>query len=154
MKHRLTNSYRLEISRASCCSAVTGNTCTWQTSETARCRSLILKRITSCLRLIVGNGPIALTLNENNTLLFVANYCDKTISVVDLTTSPPNISPISTGDGGNPIDMVAFTENNNEYTRLYVAKEYYPQRPLCGDSGRPNLDVAVFSFQNPKTSVL
>jgi YVTN family beta-propeller protein len=105
-------------------------------------------------RLVVGNGPIALTLNENNTLLFVANYCDKTISVVDLTTSPQNISPISTGDGGNPVDMVCFTENNNEYTRLYVAREFYPQRPLCGNSGRPNLNVAVFSFQNPKTSVL
>jgi YVTN family beta-propeller protein len=63
----------------------------------------------------VGNGPQALVLSPDNTLLYVANYTDGTISVIDTTTNMVVGSPYSAGS--NP-ESIAVTSGG---TQLYIA---------------------------------
>jgi YVTN family beta-propeller protein len=107
--------------------------------------------------LTVGNAPSSLAFNEDGTLLFVANYCDKTISLVDTSGDQDAVIttlPLATDDA-YPFDLATFTDNDF-YTKVFVAKEYFTPRPskTCTSLVKATtLDLSILAVQGQSASV-
>lgn len=103
-------------------------------------------RVTSVFK--VGMSPLGMAIDKSGNSLFVANYCDRTVSVVDLATNVVLTPALTTGDGSNPFDIATYTDEKG-YTRIYVAKENYPQRAGCSNRTNNNMDGVVYGFKRP-----
>ena len=106
--------------------------------------------------LTVGNGPSAAKITESGNLMFVSNYCDKSLSVVDISAGGAVVVgaiPLEQTNG-NPIDVSTFPVINN-YTDVFVAKEYFLGRNnACSGSQATdaNLNMSIFSIQEKSAS--
>jgi len=106
--------------------------------------------------LTVGNAPSSAKITEDGSMMFVSNYCDKTLTVVDLTNNQQSV--INTVDlgatNGNPVTITTYNNMNN-YTDVFVAKEYFTARHNnC--TGKPvtdtTLNMSVISVQESSAS--
>lgn len=99
----------------------------------------------------VGNGPSAIKITDSGNLMFVSNYCDKSLTVVDISGGGATVVgtiPLGSGNG-NPVDVSTFPTINN-YTDVFVAKEYFNGRNnSCPTSSvtDTNLNLSIFSVQ-------
>lgn len=96
----------------------------------------------------VGNGPSATGLSPDGTLLFVSNYCDRTVSVVQ--TADNSVIGIIGLDqnNGNPVDISTYKVDSAQ-SYVFIAKENFPNRSSCYStpSQTPsNLTMEVFSI--------
>jgi YVTN family beta-propeller protein len=101
----------------------------------------------------VGNSPFAMAPDKDTHTLFVGNYCSKTLSVVDADNHVEILPQLPTGkESGNPFDVAMYT-GDRTYTRVFVAKEDYPQTVTCASPvGNKNLEISVFTIdQQPVT---
>ena len=69
-------------------------------------------------------------ITQDGSLMFVSNYCDKSISLIDLSDNKQQV--LSTrisldSKGANPLDLTSFKVEDN-YTDLFVSKENFKGR--------------------------
>jgi YVTN family beta-propeller protein len=99
--------------------------------------------------LTVGEGPLGMALNEDCNLLFVCNYCSRTLSVIELPGHHVLPEQLPTGgNSGNPFGL-AFQEGN-DYAKVFVVKENFPDRPCRRPPSNTSLSLAAYSIQKPR----
>jgi DNA-binding beta-propeller fold protein YncE len=104
--------------------------------------------------LTVGEGPIGMALNGDSNLLFVCNYCSRTLSVIDLLGNYVLSDQLPTGkDSGNAFGVAVYLEGN-DYAKVFVGKENFPDRRPCqAPSPNTTLTIASYSIQKAGTQV-
>jgi YVTN family beta-propeller protein len=106
--------------------------------------------------LSVGKGPSAIKITDSGNLLFVSNYCDKSLTVVDISGGATVIGTIALeATNGNPVDVSTFPTINN-YTDVFVAKEYFNGRNNACSTSSPtdtNLNMSILSIQEKAPSL-
>jgi DNA-binding beta-propeller fold protein YncE len=98
-----------------------------------------------------GKSPYGMAFDSMGELMFIANYCSKTMSVFDLKNNRILSTQLSVGgDKGNPMDVGVY-EDKDGNIRVFVAKEAYPQRVPCNDGTKnTGLNVSIFTIYKPK----
>jgi len=94
----------------------------------------------------VGRNPLGMSFSDDGNFLFVTNYCDKTLSVIDFNRQVVLQPAVSTGEAdGNPCD-VAVLDKADVY-RVYVTKESWPGRVTCSHPVKNTSDnISVLSL--------
>lgn len=98
----------------------------------------------------VGSKPAGLGFSNDGRILFVTDYCNKTISLIDFANRKVVSPVLTTGAGSsNPYGIAAI--DSGRETRVYVTKESWPERTSCSAAGpNNNDDIAVFVITKPE----
>lgn len=94
----------------------------------------------------VGNNPLGMSFSDDGNFLFVTNYCDKTLSVIDFNRQVVLQPAVPTGEAdGNPC-AVGVLDKADAY-RVYVTKESWPGRVSCSHPVKNTSDnISVLSL--------
>lgn len=97
----------------------------------------------------VGNYPQGMSFTGDGRLLFVTNYCSKTLSAIDMRQLLAIGSTISTGAAdGNPLAVAVF-DDVSDY-KVYITKESWPGRTTCTNPVKNTTDnISIFSILKP-----
>jgi len=98
----------------------------------------------------VGSKPAGMCFSNDGKILFVTDYCAKTLCLVDFVNRKV-VSPVLTtgAASSNPYGIAAI--DNGRDTRVYVTKESWPERTSCSAPGpNNNDDITAFMITKPE----